>query len=286
MRPLRVVFLCVALTAAIDAQTDQDPDTLRLRLTAAAIAGADAAPGAPALDRALSSSHSGASNDFFVAGYYFVNELRDGSLGPLHVSVFDRRTSRWAHVPLPPDPAGAVTFIRIRGNTAALTLHSGFALVIDARSAQAIGQFRGFPRQLLSDESVVYLEPQRQFSPTFQDELAIFDVQSRQHQQVFPGPGESAHATQFRETIRQAWTRLPERRRKEIASSVFGLVDDFDRSIERIVESDGGRLTLDVTYQSERLRGEAPDPRLETRVTCERQSTRYVCTEELAQGNK
>src|SRR3954468_9774132 len=70
---------------------------LRQALERAGFEGSIDATDRPDLDRELTSSAFGISSDMFVAGYFFADELQQQSLGPLHVSLFDRAQRRWIH---------------------------------------------------------------------------------------------------------------------------------------------------------------------------------------------
>src|SRR5688500_5605114 len=75
----------------------EQASTLREALVRAGFSDALARPGAPPLDRQLTSSDFGQDDRTFVCGCYFDDELKGERLGPLHMYRFDRGTRVWQY---------------------------------------------------------------------------------------------------------------------------------------------------------------------------------------------
>jgi hypothetical protein len=297
VRAVLVPALFVCATGVALAQAAESANTIREALTKSGVGEAIEAAGAPFLDVPLTSSEYAVAGDTFVVGYYLRRELDGGSLGPLRVSRFDRRSRLWTHAvdPRVHDSLGSVLRIRIQSNGISLYLHgtpsSGKVLVLEPAALGVILLVDGNNGHVLRDGTVVFEGPIRHFSQTHQSTLWVLDHGSPAPSQVFPGPKESTLATQYRRRVVNAYRRLPAVDRQVYESSVYGPVTDFDRSFADIVEAgsaDAGRANTHVvfaaTYESASLGGaeQGGPAEMITIVSCQRDARRqWRCSEKL-----
>src|SRR5262245_32742961 len=195
MRVLTSVFLLVAVleARAVSAQPPAVrlamPASLREALERSGFDDAVRAENIPDLDRTLTSSAFGTSTDTFVAGYYFQDELYGQGLGPLHVSLFDRKRREWVHQPnvdraverLGMMAGGSVMSVGVWPTMVLLNTHfspsAGFTVVLD-RSLTVLTSLGGFGVHVANDGSMWYFGNMAH-ADTHQETLRTFDLGRR-----------------------------------------------------------------------------------------------------------
>ena len=262
--------------------------TLREAVLTSGFGDAVSAEGARDLDRPLTSSSFTAASDSFVAGYYFVDELSRGqALGPLHVSWFHRQDRLWVHAPKIDDYTiiGSVLGIQITDRYILVDLHgspsAGQGLVLERPRLQVAATVSGYGLHMLTDGSLRYFGSMVHFAPNHQERLMIFDPSARKETEIFPGLRESGIAMDYRRAIKEVYARLPESKKDEYRLSTYGAVDDFDRALWTVKESDdGARLAFVVSYDCDRFKYDVPHPSVQTIVRCDRQAVgAWSCNE-------
>jgi hypothetical protein len=192
---------------------------------------------APELDRTLTSSAFAATADTFVAGYYFEDELtRQATLGPMHVSMFNRTRRQWSHKH---DVAAALeqlgllaggSVLDITVSPAFVLLHThgnpsaGFCIVLD-RSLNVITSIEGFGTQLTTEGGLWYFGNMIHFADTHQETLKFLDINGRTESEIFPGTNLSSVAMGYRRRIRAVYATIPANQHE----------NDFDRTISSVV---------------------------------------------------
>jgi hypothetical protein len=227
---------------------------------------------APDLERKLTSSAFGTSTDTFVAGYYFQDELVEGHLGPLHVSLFDRSRREWIYKQnvtadvekLGLMAGGSVLGIVVNPKIILLDTHfspsAGFTVVLD-RSLNVVTSLGGYGTRVTNEGSIWYFGDMVHFADTHQETLKVFDLERRTEVEVFPGPKLSPLAEAYRRQITAAYARLPKNQHEA----------DFDRSIGSVIERSSTRFAFIVGYSSDYLGGSGVDhPTLTTVAQCDR----------------
>lgn len=283
----RIAFIAAASLSASWAHSQVrerlgTSQTIAEALTRSGFDRALAAPSAPDIHRELTSSEFGTAADTFVAAYYFADQTVGAGLGPLHVSLFEKGS--WIHATEVPEPAGAVLDVRISGRYVVINTHrtpsAGSGLVFERAGLKLRGVLPGFDLEPMPGPLVRFTHNMVHFAPTHPERLMVFDPESGNTTEVFPGTRESRLAAEFRRAIRAAYARLSAAIRDEYEKSVYGPIDDFDRSFVRVAHrSDGRRIALVVSYGS-RLPDEVERPRLQTLVSCQRGSARsWRCDE-------
>jgi hypothetical protein len=238
---------------------------------------------APDLDRKLTSSAFGTSTDTFVAGYYFQDELVDGQgLGPLHVSLFDRSRREWVYgqnvtadvEKLGLMAGGSVMGILVNPRIILLDTHfspsAGFTVVLD-RSLKVVTSLGGYGTRVTNEGLIWYFGDMVHFADTHQETLKIFDLDRRAEVEVFPGPKLSPVAEAYRRQIKTIYARLPANQHE----------DDFDRSIQFVVERSSTSFAFVAGYGSDYLDGTGvAHPTLTTIARCDRQQAgQWSCSE-------
>jgi hypothetical protein len=117
------------------------------------------------------------------------------------------------------------------------------------------------------------------FAANHQAKLHVLDSDSRDLE-IFPASKESALALGFRQTVLEAYARLPPDVTKETELSVYGPVQDFDRDFGPIIDENGGtRIAFSARYSSSRMPGNDRFAELNTVVSCQRRAESWSCTE-------
>ena len=127
------------------------------------------------------------------------------------------------------------------------------------------------------------------FAPTHQEKTFILDPHTKRTVELFPGSRLSATAEGYRRAIRTAYAALPETMRRNYASSDYGPIDDFDRSLTAMGErDDGARVAFIAVYYCLRCDDAFVYPMLRTAVQCDRHQTgAWSCDErEIEQASK
>jgi hypothetical protein len=286
-----IVGLIVALAHLLPAA--QPPDvrlamspTLREALSRSGFRDGEAAPETPELDRKLTSSAFGRSEQAFVAAYYFEDELKDGSLGPLRVSRFDRQARGWTHAAaFDENMSGSVTSVHSTPRYVLVSLHltpsAGGVLVLGSSRLNLLVTLGGFAPLVMADGSIIFSGNMTHFAPTHQQRLLAFDPDASREIELFPGKKESPLAAGYRRVVRRAYASLSQAVKEEFQDSSDGPVDDYDRSIGSVHEGgDGTRIAFHVTYNCFRIENVVPVPPMRTLVRCDRRAKRpWSCGE-------
>jgi hypothetical protein len=285
-------FVAIGLSVAFSASAQRPAEdlftseTLREALTRSDFADGVLTNNGPDLDRKLTSSDFGFSQDTFVAGYYFQDELKGLELGPMHVSLFDRGRREWIHEQnlgariekLGLRVGGSVTGILVTPQIILLDTHAtpsaGFTVVLN-RSLQILGSLGGYGPHAANDGSIWYHGNMVHFADVHQETLKFFDLTRRTESDVFPGSQLSAVARAYQRKIKAAVARLP------ADHPAHQRVDDFDRSIQFVTERNATSFGFMVTYRSFSLQNNGVDiPDLMTIARCDRErSGGWSCTE-------
>jgi hypothetical protein len=262
------------------ASARQERSTIREAVLKAGFAEAANAAGVRDLDEPLTSSDFGVAGDTFAAGYYLVREMDRQGLGPLHVTLYRRRVGRWLHASNYED-RGSVMAVQVTPERLLLDLHrtpsAGTGLVLDVLTLRLVASLRGYDLRPLQGGDIVFKANMVHFAPTSQERLMMYEGATHRETEVFPGPIESPLATAYRQTVVSTYSGLPSDQKKELASSPYGPVDDFDRSVSRLTAGGPRRLAFVVAYYSARL-GDFP-PRLWTIVRCDGVEAGWSCNE-------
>ena len=228
----------------------------------------------PDLDRRLTSSSFAATEDVFIAGYYFDDEVEDSTLGPLHVSRFERATRRWTHAPLfRGDDRGSVIEVQA-GSRVLVEMHASpsasHTLVLDSRTLHVLTIVYGFQSRVMADGSTRFIGSMVHFAPTHQEKLMLLDATDGRTIEVFPGTYRSVLADAYRRTIRAAYARVPGSARAKYEHSGYGPIDDFDRSFVAIADTRGTRIAFVAVYDCGRCYDGLEVPPMPTAVVCDR----------------
>lgn len=292
---MRAAFPCTCLCllalwsvgAEAQPQVSATPQTLREALAKSGFAEAVLASGARDLDRPLTSWEFSAAGDTFAAAYYFADELSEGNgLGPLHVSRVDRTCRCWTHAPtFDGDTSGSVLRFQITPHHILVELHrspsAGLGIVLEPTTLGTIARLSGFRLQELSDGSILFSGNMVHFAPTHQQRLLALSLGSRAATEIFPGRQESVVAANYRLAVQTAYAGLPKAKQDELEGSVYGPIDDFDRSLGEITVGEvATRIAFVASYESDRLGEDVPHPALQTVVQCDHQAReKWSCDE-------
>jgi len=228
----------------------------------------------PDLDRKLTSSAFGTSPDTFVAGYYFEDELDGQGLGPLHVSLFDRSRREWAHKhnvetelkELARFGIGSVNGIVVSAQTVLLDTHlspSAGLTIVMSRSLRVLSALYGYGARITKEGAVWYFGDMVHFADIHQETLKSFDLGTSAEVEIFPGARLSSIAEAYRRQIKEIYAKIQDNQH----------LDDFDRSIDSVIERNSMRFAFVVGYRSDYLDGsKVAHPTLSTIARCDRQS--------------
>jgi len=156
---------------------------------------------------------------------------------------------------------------------------AGTGLVLDATTLSAVGSLNGFNLRGLARGEILFSANMTHFAPTHQERLMLYTPQTRLESELFPGRTPSVIASAYRRLINSTYAALPALVKQEFETSVYGPVDDFDRSISHVIESgDETRIAFYIGYRSARLSGKLPP--IAAIGRCQRQESHtWTCDE-------
>lgn len=278
MKTLARMIACLLLLAPV---AEAAPKTLRAALAGFRFDAAASAPGAPLLDRELTSSAYGRTPDDFVAAYYFKDES-GSSLGPLHVSYYDRRASRWAHASELGDAGRSALSVQIGESLIVVDLKqtpsAGSLLVLDKEKLKVITKLPGYFSMVMPEDMVLFGGNMVHFASVHQERLLVFDPKSGRQTEIFPGSPPSTIAAHYRRTVERFYENLPAEQKKRYAEANRS-PGGFNLDAGPLaIRKDRTRFVFLATYDCQDLGEAAPAP-VQTVVRCDAMGRSWSCKE-------